>query len=350
MNVGHRELVRLALIAARGKRHAFGVARVMLDVDRHCFALARSLAEGSYRPSVGRSFTIVDPKLRRIYALPFRDRIVQHFLVSRTLPAIERTLVPQTYACRVDRGTHRCLRRAIDLTRTKRYVLRVDFTKFFASIDHAILRRQLERVTPPPLRWLRDAFLDAPLPAGAIEPVCHHFFGDELFTPLERPHGLPIGSLTSQIWANLALSPIDHLLADHLGLGTFVRYCDDILVFDDDNERLRAALHALETMAAAMRLRTHPRKTRLHRTTDPVKFLGFVLMRRGAGVRVTLAKDNVQRMRGRVTRMRAEYALGLIDHEEVGARLRAWLAHAAHAHTRTLVKREAQRWQFVRRA
>jgi hypothetical protein len=50
-----------------------------------------------------------------------------------------------------------------------------------------------------------------------------YFAGDDLFTPFERPHGLPIGNLTSQIWANLVLTPIDHLLASHLGIGTFVR-------------------------------------------------------------------------------------------------------------------------------
>jgi len=67
------------------------------------------------------------------------------------------------------------------------------------------------------------------------------FPGDDLLTPLGRPRGLPIGNLTSQIWANMMLTPVDHLIGSHLGLGTFVRYCDDILVFDNDPGRLRAA-------------------------------------------------------------------------------------------------------------
>lgn len=341
-------LVRLAVRAAAGKRHAPGVARFMLDVDRQCRGLARELDTRTYRPATGHAFAIVDPKPRRIYALPFRDRVAQHALIDATLQGIERTLAPQTHACRVGRGTHVCLRRAIELTRTKRFVLRVDFTKFFASIDHAVLRTQLDRTTPRDLRWLRDVFIDAPLPPGAIESVVHHFPGDDLFTPIERPHGLPIGSLTSQIWANLVLSPIDHLLADHLGLGTFVRYCDDILVFDDDPGRLRNALAALHEAAVRLRLRPHVRKTRLHRTRDPVRFLGFVLQRRGDGVRVTLAQDNVQRMRQRVAGMQAEFAAGGIELDEVTARVRAWLAHAAHGHTRALLRGELARWTFCR--
>jgi len=233
--------------------------------------------------------------------------------------------------------------------RCRRYVLRVDVSRFFASIDHTILRAQLDRVTPPELRWLRDRFLDAALPVGAVEPVAFHFPGDDLFTPFTRPHGLPIGSLTSQIWANLALSPLDHLLASYLGLGEFVRYCDDILVFADDPGRLRAALDQLERRAAALRLRLHPQKTRLHRTTDPVSFVGFVLRRRGDAVSVRLRGDNVRRMRQRVAALRVEYAAGGLAAAEVTARLRAWLAHAAHGHTRALVEREHQRWVFQRR-
>lgn len=81
--------------------------------------------------------------------------------------------------------------------------------------------------------------------------------------PGQRPHGLPIGSLTSQIWANLFLSPIDHLLPAKLGVRKWVRYCDDILIFDQDADRLREVLAQVQERATALRLRLHPQKTRL---------------------------------------------------------------------------------------
>lgn len=343
----HR-LTALAIVAARGKRRSRDVARFMLDVDLHSAALSRALASGLYRPSLGRCFRIEDPKPRWIYALPFRDRVAQHLLISRTLPGVERRMAPQSYACRVGYGTHRGLRRAIVLSRHRRFVLRVDIQKFFASIDHQIVRRQLDRTTPVEWRWLRDCFIDAELPAGAVEPVAFHFAGDELFTPTSRPHGLPVGSLTSQIWANVYLSPIDHLLASRLGLGDFVRYCDDLLIYADDRERLRDALVVVRERAAKLRLRLHPDKTRLFRTSDPVPFLGFVLRRRGEGVHVRLRQDNVRRMRQRVRAMKIEYAAGGLLPCEVTGRLRAWLAHAQHGHTRSLVEREQKAWVFRR--
>ena len=264
--------------AARGKRRSADVARLLRDRDASVDALAADLRTRAYRPGLGRFFRVADPKPRSIYALPFRDRVAQHFLIDRTLAAIERGLAPQTFACREGKGTHRGLARAAELARRARYVLRIDVRRFFASVDHALLRRMLLAVTPVSLRWLSDVFFDLP---REVERADFAFPGDDLFTAITRPHGLPIGSLTSQIWANLFLAPIDHLLASALGLGSFVRYCDDLLVYDDDPGRLTAALHRIEARALSLRLRLHPTKTRLHRTTDPVPFLGFVIQRRG---------------------------------------------------------------------
>jgi hypothetical protein len=149
------------------------------------------------------------------------------------------------------------------------------------------------------------------------------------------------------LWANVFLTPVDHLLASHLGLGTFVRYCDDLLVFDDDPGRLRDALVAVEQRAHTLRLRLHPVKTRLHRTADPVAFLGFVLRRMGDRVHVQLRSENVRRFRRRMALARTLFEAGTLDPPEVIAQVRAWLAHARHGHTRTLCERELAKLVFA---
>lgn len=335
----------MAQRAAKGKRRSTQVARFLLDLDRQCDALSLELAASSYQPSQGRAFWICDPKPRCIYALPFRDRVVQHLLIDATLLQIERRLVAQTYACRVGMGTHRCLDRARALHRTHRFVLRIDIQKFFPSIDHQVLRRLLDRVTPLPLRWLRDRFLDAPI---ATERADLHFPGEDSFVALCRPHGLPIGSLTSQIWANLFLSPLDHALTSYLGIGSWIRYSDDILVYHNDASRLDSALRHLEEVALGLRLRLHPHKTRIQETTEPLPFLGFALQRHQAAVSVRLRSENLVRMRQRVRALRALFSAGALEVDEVTARLSAWLAHVRHGHTRSLIEREITRWTFSR--
>ncbi len=220
---------------------------------------ARALEARTYRPGSPRLLRIREPKERLIAALPFRDRIVQHLLIAESDAALERWFAPQSYACRRGKGTHRALARATELCRRHAWVLRLDVAKFFPSIDHAILRRLVLPRTPPAWRWLVDVVLDA---ATGCEPVAWHFPGDDLFTPFERRHGLPIGNLTSQVWANAMLTPIDHLLASGLGLGTFVRYSDDLVVYANDRGRLEEAWRRIEARAAELRLRLHPRSTR----------------------------------------------------------------------------------------
>ncbi len=206
-------------------------------------------------------------ELRLISALPFRDRVVQHLLIARTLPSLERSFAPQSYACRTGYGTHRCLRRAAAPARRRRWALRLDVAKFFPSIDHGVLRGLLAPHMPPEWCSVTNAIISAP---SQVETTRFWFPGDDLLAPLMHPHGLPIGNLTSQVWANLMLTPIDHLIASRIGIGSFVRYSDDLLVFDDDPARLRDAWQAIQARCEALRLRLHPKKCRLHRTTERV--------------------------------------------------------------------------------
>ncbi len=319
----------------------------MLDLERNCLRLASAIDRQTYRPSQGRCFHIQDPKPRAIYALPFPDRVVQHYLIAMTMADVEHRLSPHSFACRTGKGTHACLRRARDCFRRHEFVLRLDIRKFFPSIDHEILREQLDATTPSPLRWLRDTFIDARLPPEAIEAANFYMPGDDIFTPFHRRHGLPIGSLTSQIWANVYLTPLDNLFTSALGLPT-VRYCDDVLVFANDPELLRNALGRALRCAESLRLRLHPDKTRLHRTSEPVRFLGFVLRREGRVVRVRLHAENLRRMRRRVRKLQLLYAAGAYDAAEVGQRIRGWLAHASHGDTQRLLESECSRWVFSR--
>lgn len=339
------DVLAAAHAAARGKKRSPDVAAFLLDAEGACLRLLEQLQRDRW---AARSTTsVLDPrtKPRLLSALPFVDRVVQHLLIDATLPALERSFAPQSYACRRGFGTHRCLEKAASWTRTRIWVLRIDIAKFFPSIDHTILRSLLAAKTTPCFWPMTEHILRAPV---HVETTRFHFPGDDLFTPGERPHGLPIGNLSSQIWANLMLTPIDHLLASRLGIGSFVRYCDDILVFDDDPERLRAAWQTIRARCDSLRLRLHPRKCRLHRTTEPFSFLGFVLERRGHGVVVRLRRENVRGMRARMRTLRTLYAMGAVDPDEAAARVRAWLAHARHGHTRALCERVLAELTFTR--
>ena len=104
------------------------------------------MLEGSYQPGPYRTFTILEPKPRRISAAPFRDRVVHHALTRVLEPVFERRFWRNSFACRTGMGTHKALKQAREGFRRFAYVLKCDVRKYFASIDHDILNEQLARV------------------------------------------------------------------------------------------------------------------------------------------------------------------------------------------------------------
>lgn len=103
-----------------------------------------------------------------------------------------------------------------------------------------------------------------------------HFPGDDLLTPFRRVVGLPIGSLTSQHFANRYLSPVDHKAKDRLRLRDYLRYMDDMLLFDDGRARLVDHALTLEELCQRRRLRLH--RWEVMPTEAGVGFLGFRIL------------------------------------------------------------------------
>ena len=320
---GH--LIRAARAAARGKRRKPDVARFLLELEPECLLLAGELSAGAWLPGAYRTFRIVEPKPRLISAAPFRDRVVHHALISLLEPHFERRFVAHSYACRVGKGSHAALRRASTLMVRRRFVLKADVAKFFPSIDHEVLKAEVRRVIADErLRAVLDRVIDGSNPQ---EPVEEWFPGDDLFTPLERRRGLPIGNLTSQFLANVLLDRLDHEVMDRLGFGEYIRYCDDVLVFADDPDRLWHLRGRIANVLEGLRLRLHPRKGGVHSTSTEVPFLGFRLKR---GER-RLLRPSVLRATRRLRRLAQQVRGECLPANTLRQSLAAWRGHARHA-------------------
>jgi len=171
----------------------------------------------------------------------------------------------------------------------------------------------------------------AAVPSAPGGPV--YFPGDNLLAAL-RPRGLPIGNLTSQLFANAYLDPLDHFVKDELGIKGYIRYADDILCFADDKRDLHRLRGEVERLLCGLRLVVHPRKTQVLPVAHGVPFLGMV-------VRPThrrLKHANVQRIHTRVRRLRRAYARGAVGSARVKASLMGWKGFAEGARARGLVR------------
>jgi retron-type reverse transcriptase len=266
-------------------------------------------------------------------AAPYRDRVVHHALCAVIGPPLERRFLRTSFANRKGYGTHRALRRFFQAARAHSWVLTADIRLYFPSIDHQLLMNQLRQVIAcQPTLWLLETILaNGAEPATAIDA----FPGDTLLTPLERPRGLPIGNLTSQLLANVYLDRFDHRVHRLSGIGAYLRYVDDFALFATKREALVRAREVIEAELAALRLRLHPIKSQIRRCDDGASFVGFFV--RPARVRVR--NHNLIRGRGRLKRLVRAVAAGQCSPEAARQSLLSWNAHLAHGHTIRLRRR-----------
>ncbi len=335
-------LLGAAQAVAKGKRRRPDVAAFQFHLEPYLFELRAELLDGSYRPGPYRTFPIRDPKERLISAAPFRDRVVHHAFTRVVEPIFERRFSPYSFACRKGMGTHAALDVARKGVRHCRFALRLDVSKFFASVDHEILMEQLGRaVKCKPTLALAGSILDG-FESPASPPV--YFPGDGLFTPLERKTGLPLGNQTSQFFANVYLDGVDQLVVHRLRPSFYARYVDDLVLFDDSKERLRDMRAAVEAALEQVRLRLHPAKSRLSECRDGTPFLGWRLL----PDRARLQRGNVVRFQRRMAELQEDHAEGRIDLGRVRESVRAWIGHAGYGDTWMLRKNLLSRFRFRR--
>lgn len=334
-------LLKAARQAQRGKRFRPNVLKFNYRLEQELFQLQRELQTQTYQPGKYRTFRIFEPKPRLISAAPYRDRVVHHALCNMIIPIFERTFIADSYANRVGFGTHRALKRFTDMARSHRYVLQCDIQKYFPSLDHEILKTILRRkIKCPETLWLIDTLIDH---SNEQEPVLEYFPGDDLLTPDHRRHGLPIGNLTSQFFANCYLNGFDHFVKEQLKASHYLRYVDDFALFSDDYGFLAEAKQAIVTYLTSLRLRLHPVKSQLFETCLGANFVGFRVL----PDRIRVRNDNLRRSRHRLRTLQTSYKNGEITLTQLTQAIRSWIAHLEHGDTWQLWHDIFQTWSFT---
>ncbi len=322
------QLLKAAEKARKGKRQKDYVARFHFQLEEELLRLESELRNYTYTPGPYKEFFIVEPKVRLISAAPYRDRVVHHALIQTIEPLFERTFIPDTYACRVGKGTHRAVDRFTQFCRRNTYVLKCDIRKYFPSIDHDILYAILsKKIADPGTRWLLKTILDHSNPQ---EPVVHYFPpDDDLFAPFQRRRGIPIGNLTSQFFANVYLNGFDHFVKETLRCKYYLRYCDDFVILDNRAARLREIRREIEAYLASLRLIMHPNKCRISRVEQGTDFLGYRVFPTYRRLRTA----NVRRFIRKLRHFQDLYRRREMTWEEIGQTVYSWIAHASHADT-----------------
>ena len=263
--------------AAKGKRGGGSAAAFEYKLTDNLIVLQKELLEGTYQPGSYTHFYIKEPKLRKISAAPFRDRVVHHALCNVIEPTFEKLFIPDSYANRVGKGTHKAVDRLQHFCKKKRYVLRLDIVKHFPSIDHAILLNNLsEQIYDSKICHLIKTIIDSGQGIFKDE-YDHYLFPEDDLISLCRPKGLPIGNLTSKFWSNCYLHPLDCFIKRELSCKCYLRYVDDFALFSDSKEELWEWKLAIKDKLAELRLRFHEHSAQVIPVNHGVPWLGVVI-------------------------------------------------------------------------
>ena len=320
-------LAGLAPRPTGGKRKWPTVAAFEVDLEQNLWALHEELRDKSYRPGPYRHFTIREPKVRRISAAPFRDRVVHHALMQVTWPIFEARMIDDSYACRVGKGTHRGHRPLPGVRPRAPLRLAVRRGPILPAVDHHPARQLARHIACADTLGLIDRILEsgAGVLAGHYDMV--YFPGDDLLAAPAA--GLPIGNLTSQNWANDYLNDLDQFVKHELRCRAYLRYCDDFLLFADDKATLWAWRAAIVDRLAELRLTLHEERAQVYPVTAGIPWLGFRVF-----------PDASPAERGATSRpwpapaaQRDAYRLARSRQGQMQQSLLAWIAHASHGDT-----------------
>lgn len=344
--VGFDNLLLAFCKARRGKRRRPPVAGFELNLEKELLALQRELQSGEYVPGAYRLFTIYERKPRFIAAAPFRDRVVHHALLNIIEPSIDRRFIHDSYACRAGKGTYAAVSRYQGWSRRYHYALKMDIARYFPSIDHALLKEKLRRyIKDCRVLDLLERIIDFSPSAPDDVPLLY-FPGDNLFTPMERRIGIPIGNLTSQFFANLYLNDFDHVVKEELSVGAYLRYVDDMVILGDDKNRLAELRSRAREQLVRDRLRLHPNKAHIVPVRRGLDLLGYRVFPDHRRLR----NDNGWRFIRRLREFATAYAMGLLHWQDFDPSVQSWIGHACHADTLGLRKNIFSRIIFIRGA
>ncbi len=247
----------------KGKKKRADLQLFERNLEDNLFSLQKSLADKTYRHGGYEEFYVNDPKRRHIHKANIADRIVHHLLYKYLYGLFDKTFIYDSYSCRLEKGTHRAVKRLEKFARivSKNYTascwaLKCDIRKFFATVDHQILLALLQE------RVLGRNIFDL------LKEVIASF-----------PAGIPLGNLTSQVFANIYLNELDQFVKNQLKVKYYLRYADDFVLLSSDKARLTDfAKQIKEFLQKNLKMELHPKKVIYRKLDWGIDFLGYVVL------------------------------------------------------------------------
>ncbi|WP_198468941.1 reverse transcriptase/maturase family protein [Acetomicrobium sp. S15 = DSM 107314] len=314
--------------ARKCKRFRNEVMAFTDNLEENLICIQEDLMQKTYRVGKYKEFFVYDPKMRLIMALPFRDRVVQWAIYRVLNPLLDKRYIYDSYACRIGYGIHRATDRLqywlryLSRKHKRVYALKLDISKYFYRIDHDVLMEILSRIiADKDLLWLLERIIRSENTKFGIS-LGDHCFNNERLSKI----GMPIGNLTSQMFANLYLNELDQYAKHELKTQYYIRYMDDIIILHPDKIHLQYIKTKIDLFINNQLHLSLNNKTSIHIVNQGIDFCGY----RVWATHKKLRKKTALKMKRRLKALQRAYAQWRINFTEVNASVQSYFGLLKH--------------------
>lgn len=278
----------------RGKKSTQELERFNYYLEENLYQLYEDLQSGNYKHQLYRKFIAIDDKRREILVASIRDRVVHRLMYQYLVDIHDETFIFDVWSCRKEKGLTEAIERTqYFLNKYPKYaVWRADVKKFFDNINH---QRLLDIIS------LKVSDAKA---MHLLKEIINTYSVTERERERERrsaalqKKGIPIGNLTSQIFANIYLNELDRFIRHRIKPKAYLRYGDDFIIIEENMEDLKKIREITANfLEENLRLKVNSNNDIIVKTKWGLKFLGVKIFPKGR----RLNKRNLQRIHDRIS-------------------------------------------------
>ena len=254
------------------------------------------------------AFNISDPKPRIIHKAIVRDRLLHHLIYQELYEYFNSKFIHDSYSCRLEKGTHKAINRFRDFSRKVSknnsrscFILKCDIRKFFANIDHKILKKILvKHIKDKNIIWLLSQVIDS---------------FNSIYAMADIKKGLPLGNLTSQLLVNIYMNEFDQFMKRELKMKYYIRYADDFVILSENENHLKNLLPKVSNfLEKRLKLNLHPNKVFVKTVASGLDFLGWVHFPKHRVLRTSTKRRMLKNLKNNLNEKSKQSYLGMLKH------------------------------------
>lgn len=317
-NLTYEKLMQSHIKSRKGKGYRKEIIEFNLKQEEYIMWLLEELKNQKYKHGGYTTFYVTQPKVRKIEKSKYIDRIIHTWVVDNFLePLFLPQFINTSFACLKNRGMHKAciyVQNTMKHCKTiwnKYYILKMDVSKYFDSINKSILLNIIKRkIKDKKLLWLINEILYAQ----------------------KREKGLEIGNYTSQMFANIYLNEIDQFIKHKLRIKYYCRYLDDSIIIVKTKEEARISLLEIKKFLKQNLELELNKKTQIFKNKQGVNFCGYKINE----YRLKLRDKRKRKLKKKVKKLEKEIKIGKITSKEAHKYLAGHMGYIKYANTKNL--------------